>query len=334
MSGKMRLASMFSRELQGVAVTGAAGFLGGHVVAELRRRAIRVLPIVRDVDARSPEESKPLARVLSDPKLLDGMDALIHCAAIRHRHGIDPQTYQTSNVDLVRQLVTAAATRVRRFVFVSSVGVYGFPRNLPVNEACPFAPTTFYSQTKVQAERLVRELAPALKIEFAIVRPTIVYGPNDDGMLEKLVTMILARRYRIVGSGQNILHHTHVDDVVEGILRAALFSAAAGEDMILAGPETITLERLSRMVASRVGAELPPVHVPLWLARSLATGIDVAAYRDYAFARRDLPVSHEKLDVMTLSVTFETSKAKRLIGFQARVTYEEGLGRTLSERGR
>lgn len=319
-------------DLRSVAVTGAAGFLGGHLVAGLRARGIRVLPIVREIDERSPQGSWPLSSILRDPSPLDGIDALIHSAAIRHRHGVQPPAYRLSNVELVRELMTAAASRVRRFVFVSSVGVYGFPKDLPITESSPFVPRTFYSQTKVEAELLVRELARPLKLEFTIVRPTIVYGPNDDGMLVKLADMIRARRYLIVGDGQNTLHHTHVDDVVEGIRRASHLPAAAGEDMILAGPETITLERLSLLVASLVGAKVPRVRVPMWLARAVATGVDVAAYRDVSFAERELPVQHDKLDVMTVSVAFDTSKAKRLIGFQPRVRYLEGLAQTLDGR--
>jgi nucleoside-diphosphate-sugar epimerase len=151
-------------------------------------------------------------------------------------------------------------------------------------------------------------------------------------MLPKLATMIRAGRYLIVGDGQNSLHHTHVDDAVEGIRRAALIQAAAGEDMILAGPETITLERLSRLVASLVGADVPRVHVPGWLARAVATGVAVASYRQVSFAQRELPVQHDKLDVMTLPIAFDTCKARRLIGFDPRVRYAEGLERTLLEK--
>jgi nucleoside-diphosphate-sugar epimerase len=316
-------------DLRSVAVTGAAGFLGSHLVAGLRARSIRVLPIVREIDARSPEGSRSLTSVLRDPRALDGLDALIHSAAIRHRHGAKPQEYYASNVDMVRGLLDACASRVRRFVFVSSVGVYGFPSVLPITEAFPFAPRTLYSQTKVEAERLVRELATAQALDFTIVRPTIFYGPNDDGMLPKLAKMIRAGRYLIVGDGRNTLHHAHVDDIVEGIRLAALLPAAAGEDMILAGPETITLEALSRLVASVVGAEVPRVHVPAWLARAVATGVEVARYRDFAFAQHELPVQHDKLDVMTLPIAFDISKATRLLGFAPRVAYAEGIARTL-----
>jgi 2-alkyl-3-oxoalkanoate reductase len=317
-------------DLRSVAVTGAAGFLGGHLVAGLRARGVRVLPIVRELDPRSPEGSQTMTGVLREPGVLGGIDALIHAAAIRHRHGIEPHAYVASNVELLRGLIDAAASRVRRFVFVSSVGVYGFPKSLPITERSPFAPRTFYSQTKVDAEKLARQLAAARGLELTIVRPTIVYGPNDDGMLAKLASMIRAGRYLVVGEGKNTLHHLHVDDAVEGIRRASLLPAAAGEDLILAGPETITLEDLSRLVGSAVGVPIPRIHVPSWLARAVATAVEVAKYREFSFAHRELPVQHDKLDVMTLSIAFDISKARALIGFEPRVHYAEGIARTLS----
>lgn len=327
---------MISGALESVAVTGAAGFLGQHLVSELRARSVRVVPIVRDIDARSPVGSRAVATVLEQPSLLDGVDAIVHAAAIRPRAGIEARMYVASNVELVRALLQAARSRVRRFVLVSSADVYGFPPNLPITEEFPFAPANFYAETKVQAERLLRDLAPRLKIEFAIVRPARIYGPGDHGSIDRLVKQIEKGRYAIVGNGQNSLHHIHLDDVLEGILGATAFSAAAGEDMILAGPETTTLERLSRLVASKLKADVPPFHVPMWLARALASGMDAAvsaaASRDFAFARRDPPINNEKLDALTESIAFDTSKAKRLIGFLPRVTYEEGIERTLEER--
>jgi nucleoside-diphosphate-sugar epimerase len=236
-------------------------------------------------------------------------------------------------VELVEALVRAAAARVGRFVFISSVGVYGFPDALPVSEASPPAPVTLYSATKVEAERLVVRLSSELGLPYTILRPTIIYGPGDDnGMLDKLVRMIRARRYLLVGTGANVLHHTFIDDVVRGVFTLGASASARNDDFILAGPETITLARLSELVARRVGRRLPPVHVPLGLARAVAAGIDIAAYRGLAFAEREPPINNEKLDVMTRNIAFDSSKSTGA-GFSAKVGYEEGIARTLDSSG-
>jgi len=175
-----------------------------------------------------------------------------------------------------------------------------------------------------------RRAAAGLGIELCIVRPTIVYGPGDrNGMLDKMAAMIRASMYRIVGAGDNVLHHTYVDDVVEGVWLAATRPEAAGEHFIVAGPETTTLSDLSELVARAIGCPLAKRHVPIGLARIAATAVDAAAHRGLAFTEREPPLNHEKLDVMTLPIYFDIAKARLALGFSPRVGYEEGVMRTL-----
>jgi nucleoside-diphosphate-sugar epimerase len=315
----------------GAAITGAAGFLGVHLVRGFEARGASVLPLVRSVEQRSAAGARSLESVLADPSALRGLDVVVHAAAVRHRHGVAAGEYRASNVELVqRALCASAEAGVSRFVFISSVGVYGFPTRLPVTEEHAYAPRTLYSATKVEAEMRATRAARDLKLELCIVRPTIVYGPGDrNGMLDKMAAMIQGSTYRIVGAGDNVLHHTYVDDIVEGIWLAATRVEAAGHNFILAGPETITLAGLSELVADAVGRELPTRHIPSAVARAVATVVDIAAYRGLAFTRREPPINHEKLDVMTLPIYFDTTKAHRVIGFSPRVGYKEGVARTL-----
>ncbi len=313
------------------AITGAAGFLGGHLVRGFESRGVTALPLVHTLHDSSPAGAMALEDVLAAPGALAGADVVVHAAAVRHRYGIDASTYRGANVDLVvRTLRACSEAGVRRFVLVSSVGVYGFPSRLPVTEEHPYAPRTLYSATKVEAEMRARRAARDLGVELVIARPTIVYGPGDrNGMLDKMAAMMRAGTYRVVGAGDNVLHHTHVDDVVEGIWLTATRPEANGEHFILAGPETVTLAELSALVARAVGRPLPRARIPSTLARVVATVVDVAAYRGLAFVSHEPPVNHEKLDVMTLPICFDGAKARRLLGFSPRVGYEEGVMRTL-----
>ncbi len=313
-----------------VAVTGAAGFLGRHLCEALTARGDVVLPLVRAVDAKSPARARALADVLAEPRLLVGTDVVVHAAAARHRHGVDPATYNASNVDLVEQLLRACQGRVRRFVYVSSVGVYGFPVRLPIDESFPYAPVTTYSESKVAAEQVVRRVAKEVGVEWVIVRPTIIYGSGDtNGMLDKLARMVRSGTYLLVGDGRNTLHHTYISDTVAGVMLATAHPAAVGEDFILAGPETTTLGELSRLVAGAVGKRIPRVRVPLAFARAVASAVDLLARRGWAFAEREPPIDNEKLDVMCVPIAFDGSKARRVLGFEPRVGYEEGVRRTL-----
>jgi nucleoside-diphosphate-sugar epimerase len=314
-----------------VAISGAAGFLGPHLVHGFDARGVRVLPLVRTLEGGSPAGARVFEEVCSDPSTLEGLDVFVHAAAVRLRHGVDASTDHAANVDGVERAMRAcAAAGVRRFVFVSCVGVYGFPARLPVAEGHPYAPRTSSWGAKVEAEMRARRVARDLPLELTIVRPAILYGPGDrHSILVKMAAMIRASTYRVIGPGDNSLHHAHVDDVVEGIWLAATRREAAGEDFILAGPETTTLSRLSSLVARAAGRDLPRAHVPIAVARAVATAVDAAEQYRVAFTTREPPVNHEKLDVMTLSVRFDIGKARRLLGFAPSVGYEDGVMRTL-----
>ncbi len=314
-----------------VAVTGAAGFIGIHLLRGLDARGARVIPVVRALDGRSPAGAVALEDAIARPALFGGAGVVVHAASVHHRHGLDDAAYRSSNVDLVEWTMRAAANAgVRRFVLVSSVGVHGFPERLPVTERYPYAPRTLYAATKVEAELRARRAARDLGLELVIARPTIVYGRGArDGLLEKMATMIRLGLYRVVGSGDNVLHHTHVDDVVDGLWLAATHPAAGGEDFILAGPETTTLTELSERVARAIGCELPRRRVPIAVARAAATAFDLAGYHGVAFTRHDPPLNHEKLDAMTLPIRFDVTKARALLGYAPAVGYDEGVARTL-----
>jgi nucleoside-diphosphate-sugar epimerase len=308
-----------------VAVTGAHGFLGRHLVRRAEARGGRTRSIARE----SKEGALAMKDVLATPSLLDGVDVLVHSAAIRHRHGSAAADYRASNIDLVDALMRAAAGRVSRFVFVSSVGVYGFPTDLPVSERTPFRPRTLYSQTKIEAEKLARKRSRELGLPLTIVRPCIFYGPGDkNGMLDKLAQMIAARRYVLVGRGDNTLHHAYVEDVAEATLLLGSRDDTAGEDFIVAGPETTTLRDLSFLVARSLGRTVPRLRVPLPFARSVATLVDVAAHRGLYFDRHEPPINHEKLDVMTVPIAFDIAKL-RAAGFDPPTSYAQGIPMTL-----
>jgi nucleoside-diphosphate-sugar epimerase len=317
----------------GAAVIGAGGFLGAHLVRGFEARGARVLPVVRAVEERSPSGARAFDEVVERPGLLSGVEVVVHVAAVRPRHGADSAAEaRTANLDLVERAMRATAkAAVRRFVLVSSVSVYGFPARLPVTEEHPYAPRTARAATLVEAEMRARRTARELALDLVIARPTTVYGPGDHhGPLEAMAAMIRAGTYRVVGPGDNVLHHTHVDDVVEGLWLAATHPDASTDHFLLAGPETTTLADLSELVSRAVGRPLPRRHVPSSLARAVATLVDVAAYRGLAFtAGGGLPLVHAKLDGLTLPLWFDPTKARRRLGFVPRVRYEEGVMRTL-----
>jgi len=313
------------------AITGATGFLGAHLRHGFEARGVRVLPLVHTIDGRSPAGAQPLEGAIANPCLLAGVDVVVHAVAVAYTHDVHADAYRIANADLLARTMRACAdAAVPRFVLLSSAGVYGFPARLPVTEDFPFAPRTLYAAAKVEAEMRARRLARDLGLSLVIARPSLVYGPGDRrGVFQKMSAMIRAGVYRVVGSGNNVLHHMHVDDLVEGLWLTATHPHAKDDDFLLAGPETITLADLSDLLAQSVGRSLPKRHVPSVLARAVATVVDVAAHQGVVLAPREHPVNHERLDMMTLPICYGIDKARDRLQFEPRVGYREGVMRTL-----
>lgn len=165
--------------ISGAAIVGAGGFLGAHLVRGFEARGADVLPIVRALDERSPAGARVLDEALDDPASLQGLDAVVHVAAAQSHPGTDPSALRTANLELLeRSMRMTAGARVPRFVFVSTVGVYGFPARLPVTEEHPYGPRTAHAATRVEAEMRARRVARDLGLQLVIVRPARVYGPG------------------------------------------------------------------------------------------------------------------------------------------------------------
>jgi nucleoside-diphosphate-sugar epimerase len=309
----------------GIAIIGAAGFLGGHLLRGFEARSARVHPLVRAVDARSPAGARTFADAVDHPDILEGAEVVVLAAGAS---GAETTGERSVDVERVAQAMRmASAARARRFVLISSTAVYGFPARLPVTEDHPYAPRTALAAVKVEVEMRARRAARELGLELVIARPTSAYGPGARrGLVDRLASAIQLGVG--VGPGDNAVHLTHVDDVVEGVWLAATHPDAGGQHVILAGPEVTTLRELTARIAVALDRPPPSLRVPSGLARAVAIVVDVAANRGLSIGKDPRRFGNGKLDAMTLSIAFDGARARQLLGFVPRVGYDEGIART------
>jgi len=259
-----------------VAVTGAAGHLGGAVVRQLvdagasvrvlvhqDRRAIEGLAVdVHDGDLREPGV---VAR------LVDGCERVLHLAAVISLAPEDEPLMQSVNVDGVRTVVDACrAAGVRRMVHVSSIHAFSsLPADEPVDEtrgpAEPNAPA--YDRTKAAGEAVIRE-AVAAGLDVVTVNPTAVIGPYDfrpSRMGEVFLDLYHRRMPGLVAGG---FDWVDVRDVSTSILAAAERGERGGR-YLLSGQWRSVVE-LATIVESITGVRKPRMVSPMWLARTVA----------------------------------------------------------------
>jgi dihydroflavonol-4-reductase len=317
-----------------VLVTGATGFTGGHLAQHLVDRGDEVRALVRPKSRARFAASSLAKRVVpfegdlidaaSLPDAVTGVDVVYHIAATYREAGQPDSAYRDINVEGTRHLLQAAkAAGVRRFVHCSTGGVHGHIANPPANEDAPFNPGDVYQETKLAAEQLAREFGSANSLDVVVARPIGIYGPGDKRFL-RMFRGLARGRFPMIGSGQVFYHLTFIDDLVEGFRLCGSVPAAAGRTYLLAGPRYTTLEQLVQMVAKELNVAPPRLHLPVWpfwTAGAICEAICVPL-------RIEPPIFRRRVDFYTKSRAFDTSRARREIGFVPKVDLEEGIRRT------
>jgi nucleoside-diphosphate-sugar epimerase len=308
-----------------VVLTGATGFIGGHVARELARRGVPVLAL-----HRRPSEPAGIPGVTwltfgEWERRGEPSAALVHVAAVRHRHGVPPDEYGRQNVALTERLLEGARGRTGRFVDVSSIAVFGWPKELPIDETRPFAPVGPYGRSKVATEQMVRTSG----LPYAIVRPSITYGPRDtNGMIDKLFRLVKAGRYRVVGSGESRVQLVYAEDLAFAIAETALRPGLDGAEFICTYREPISILRLSTLVGEIAGRPVPSLHVPLPVAVAAGLAFETLEKLGLRFGGGEPPVTREKLQTVTVDRAYRIDRMRTLLGWEPPTSYEEGLRRT------
>jgi len=239
-----------------ILVTGATGFVGGHVVGALRRAGQQVRCLVRDLrTAAKPELAGcELAEGdMTEPRSLasavDGAECVVHLVAIRQgKHEQFERIMSRGTRDLVG---AAQEAGVRRFVLMSALGVAERTKDLVP-----------YYRAKWEMEEAVE----GSSIPFVIFRPSFVFGA-DGGILPTFRKLAkLAPVTPIVGSGTQRLQPIWADDVAAYFVRA-VDGVGTGMTFELGGPDVVSWNELWERLKTALGVRRPSVHVPMGLMR-------------------------------------------------------------------
>jgi len=272
-----------------ILVTGASGFVGSAVVERFAAEghSMRITsrgaaqPFGRDgvrqyggVDLRAPG---------SWTAPLEGADVVVHCGARVHvvkELSLDPMTeFRRDNVEATLALATQAAkVGVKRFVYVSSIGVNGaetFDRPFGPDDAP--APHSPYAQSKLEAERALKTLAVHTGLELAIVRPPLVYGPLAPGNFGALVRTVLRGTPLPFGAVRNRRSLVARANLVDLLLRCAVDTQAAGHTLMVSDGDDISTPELLHHIGRALGRPVRLFPVPPAPMRTLAGWLGRAA---------------------------------------------------------
>lgn len=320
-----------------ILVTGATGFVGGHLARRLHATGHSVRALVRspssELERMGGEQAVgDVTQTETLAKAMAGVEGVFHLAALRDRWGAPPELYRAVNVAGTRNVLEAARRAgVERVVYCSSVGVARYAGNLEADETLPFCrPTSqvLYHHTKAQAERV------AIDAQAVVVRPVIAYGPQDqDGFVTRLIALLAQGQFFWVGDGNNHVDLVYIDDLVSGMCRA-LERGAAGRVYILSGTAPIRVRALVDRICRLTGSPSPRVHIRAPLARlagwALETAYRAAARMGIGVNGREPFITRDKVATLTVDRGFSHARARRELGYRPQVDYDEGLRRTLA----
>ena len=298
-------------------VTGGAGFIGSHLAEELVRRGeqVRVVDSLVTGTRRNLEHLPGVDFIEGDladleiaRRAVDSVDFVLHQAAIPSvpRSVEDPITSHRANVDAsLNVLIAARDAGVKRLVYAGSSSAYGDAPTLPKVETMPAAPLSPYALQKLVAEQYCQLFTRLYGLETVTIRYFNVFGPRQDpsspysGVISLFISALCeGRQPTIYGDGGQTRDFTYVTNVVDGVLRACHASGASGEVINVATAGRVSLNQLLQAVGDAVGARVEPL---------------------YAAARQG-DVRDSQADI---------HKAGRLLGYEPKVSFEDGLKKTV-----
>jgi nucleoside-diphosphate-sugar epimerase len=249
-------------------LTGSSGFVGKQIAStyDIYRHTARKLELIENksfflVDSINSNTDWSMA--------FDDIDVVIHLAGLAHSTQFSIEEYDDVNVKGAICLANAAAlSGVKRFVFVSSIGVNG-----TVTQANPFTvdslpnPHNGYAQSKFAAELGLRKMAAETGLELVIVRPTLVYGPQAPGNFGLLTKLVKKLPMLPFGLANNKRDFIAVQNLADLLITCAIHPNAAGHTFLASDMETVSIKQFTNAIADGLDKKTFQLPIPVSLMR-------------------------------------------------------------------
>jgi nucleoside-diphosphate-sugar epimerase len=304
-----------------VFVTGASGFIGRSLMRHYRERGAEVC----GMDLRANPEWSVVAGDLLDPRSWSGTvkacDLVVHTAALVSTTPTMDDAWR-ANVLGTRHVIDAAiAGGAQRFVHVSSVATFGYRFPDGVEEKEPTRTVGYpYVDTKITSEHTVLMAHGSGEIDCTIIRPADVYGPGSRPWVIEPIQMMKAGKFMLPAHGKGIFSPVHIDDLVDGVDRAATNPAGAGHVFTISGTEKPTCAEFFGYHARWLGKKNVP---------SVSTGTATMLANIVGGLTRMLgkpsELGRNTIDLLARPGGYSIEKARRLVGYEPRVKLADGM---------
>ncbi|TFH10432.1 MAG: NAD-dependent epimerase/dehydratase family protein [Candidatus Thorarchaeota archaeon] len=316
-----------------VLVTGATGFLGGKTIELILKEGHEAVALVRSTSNREglPKNIEVREADLFDEasleKALQDIDAVIHFAAYFDFYPRDEELMFKVNIEGTKNLMNACVgTKVQRFIYCSSTETMGPIRFPPGTEDTELRPDYSYGESKVLAERAIREISKDTDLGHIILRPTGVMGEGDLYVMYEVAQQLYEGKVFALPSDLSAeFMYTHADDVVAGFVAALTPMSALNNTFILCPDEPMSWEEFVDVMTTRLGVKPPRLRVPRIFAK-----FGMMLLSPFKNRKKNSFFWHGKsVDMMFATRVYSNEKAKRLLGWTPKVTMVEGFQRAI-----
>jgi len=283
-----------------ILLTGASGFLGKQICAALK---------LHDVDTLGRSASDIIADLaISVPILSKSYDLVIHCAGKAHavpRNEKENEEFFNVNLNGTKNLLLALEKSPcipKSFVFISTVAVYGRDEGVNITEEEILAAKDAYGKSKIEAEKLVEQWCSINNSICTILRLPLLAGPNPPGNLGAMIRGIQKGHYANIAGGTAKKSVVMASDVAKVIIEASttggIYNLTDGHHPTFAALSTVISEQLGKRAS---------YNIPYLFAQFLAKMGDIIGSK--------APIDSVKLRKITSDLTFDDSKARKLISW-------------------
>jgi nucleoside-diphosphate-sugar epimerase len=300
-----------------ILVTGAGGFIGQHLSRELAAKGNTVI----GVDLNYPKGHS--GRILHNFKaissdfrnmdlmreLLNDVEVVFHLASAHLQINLPESEYWDINVHSLRPFLELAdQSRVKRFVHVSTTGVYGNLDNWPADEETACEPQNIYGKTKMAAETEAQKYYEETKFPIVI----LIYKTLQSG------------HFVMIGKGNNLRHPIYIQDMLSALILAMEAESAVGETFIIGGKQTYTTSELVGIFSKELDLPKPRIRLPMCLGQLIAVGSE----KLFRLSKKEPPLSRRSLEFFNTNNSFDITKAKKILGFNPMFPLTEGIKET------
>lgn len=312
-----------------ICIIGGSGFIGGYLIDILKQKHY-IVNIDKAKSARHRDIEYKQCDIRDYKQLTEcipGDTDFIVLLAAEHRDDVTPNSlYYDVNVEGTRNVLTIMNEKnIRNILFTSSVSVYGLNKHNP-DESSLTDPFNHYGKSKFEAEEVLRTWYNNDQTDksLIILRPTVIFGPGNEGNVYNLLKQISLGKFMMVGNGNNKKSMAYVENVAEFISHCInskykkyhLFN-------YIDKPDLSTKELVSHAEAA-IHKKILPVKIPYWAGYAVAKSLDIV----FRILRKKNPVSAVRIQKFCATTQF-SSATMEATGFKAPFALEKGLEITI-----